>query len=181
MNAFEQITASLFRAEGYWTINGFKVDLSKEGKKEIGKPSLPRPEIDILAYKGTTNELIWVECKSYLDSGGVCYASFTNPKDPGHERFKVFNYDTYRDVISYELIKQTTERGLVREGVTLNYCLVAGKVKTSKDRESLKDYFDTKGWLFKDESWLKSGLKKSAAMQYEDDVAMIVAKIIQRL
>lgn len=181
MNAFEKIVASLFRTEGYWTINGYRVDLSKDGKKEIGKPSLPRPEIDILAYQGSTNELIWVECKSYLDSGGVGYASFTNPTNPGYNRFKVFNYPIYREVISRELISQTVDRGFARNGVSLKYCLVAGKVKSDKDRGLLVDYFKENGWLFYDEKWLKSGLKNAAKSQYEDDVTMITAKIIQRL
>ena len=46
------------------------MELTKEEKREIGKPSMPRHEIDILAYKPAQSELMWVECKSYLDSTG---------------------------------------------------------------------------------------------------------------
>jgi hypothetical protein len=71
MDAFEEIVAGLLWEEGYWTTIGYKVNLPKPVKVELGKPSLPRPEIDILAYQADDNELIWVECKSYLDSRGV--------------------------------------------------------------------------------------------------------------
>ena len=50
MNAFEEIIAKLLNQEGYWTRTGYKVNLSPPQKAEIGIPSMPRPEIDILAY-----------------------------------------------------------------------------------------------------------------------------------
>ena len=112
MNAFEQIVAGLFRAQGYWTINSHRVTLWPAEKVEIGTPSMPRPELDILAYKGLTNELLWIECKSYLDSGGVRYESFIDPDNPGYKRYKVFNYPVYRDVITRALIRQTVSNGL---------------------------------------------------------------------
>lgn len=71
MDAFESIVAGLLWEEGYWTSIDFKVTLSKNAKAELGKFSLPRPEIDILAYQAMDNSLLWVECKSYMDSRGV--------------------------------------------------------------------------------------------------------------
>jgi len=181
MNAFEQIVAGLFRAEGYWTITGYRVDLTKQEKRETGKPSLPRPEIDILAYRGSTNELIWIECKSYLDSPGVRYSSFTNPEDPGFQRYKVFNDTRYREVIRTALINQTVRLKLTPPTPTLSYCLVAGKVYRESDKVNLQGHFSQRGWLFFDDSWLKERLKNAAESQYEDDTAMVVAKIIQRI
>ena len=181
MNAFEQIVAGLFRTEGYWTITGYRVNLTKQEKKEAGKPSLPRPKLDILAYKGITNELVWIECKSYLDSTGVRYSSFINENDPGFQRYKVYNDTLYRKVISKALIEQTVLVGLTRSHPILSYCLVAGKVYSEKDRENLREHFSNNGWLFYDNLWLKEKLKNAADSQYEDDTAMIVAKIIQRI
>lgn len=181
MNAFEQIVAGFFRSDGYWTITGYRVDLTKQEKRDTGRPSLARPEIDILAYKGRTNELIWVECKSFLDSGGVRFSSFTNENDPGYKLYKVFNDEKYRKVISKALIDQTIRMGLTKNPPKLTYCLVAGKVFSEKDKTSLRKYFDQKGWLFYDNGWLKERLKTASDSRYEDDIAMIVAKIIQRL
>ena len=58
MNAFEDLVALLLRAEGYWTQTSFKVALTKSEKREIGRPSSPRWEIDIVAFGGGHNELL---------------------------------------------------------------------------------------------------------------------------
>src|SRR3954452_24496400 len=76
MDAFEQIAARLFEVQGYWTRIGYAVELTKEQKVAVGQPSLPRPQLDVIAYKPTTNELLVIECKSYLDSPGVKHAGF---------------------------------------------------------------------------------------------------------
>lgn len=77
MDAFEQLVADIFWSEGYWVRTSVKVELIREGKIRIGKHSTPRWEIDLIAYRATTNELLALECKSYLDSGGVHAAHFT--------------------------------------------------------------------------------------------------------
>jgi hypothetical protein len=71
MDYFESIVKTLLEHEGYWVRSSFKVDLSKQEKRYIGKPSIPRPEIDLLAYKPKVNQLLVLEAKSYLDSLGV--------------------------------------------------------------------------------------------------------------
>jgi hypothetical protein len=180
MNSFESIVAGLFRAEGFWTAIGYRVELTKEQKRKIGKPSLARPEIDILAYKGKENQLIWIECKSYLDSPGVRYKHFTNSSDSGFQRFKVFNDPPYRRVISQALIDQATESGLTRPKPKLKYCLVAGKAGTDSDKRKIADMFIKKGWVFHDIDWIREQLKKLATSRYEDDITMMLAKIIQK-
>ena len=180
MNAFEQIVSGLFRGKGYWTIVGYWVELTKAEKVRIGKPSMPRPELDILAYKGSINELIWIECKSFLDSQGVRFSSFTNPDDPGYERYKVFNYQEYRDVITDAIKRQATKTGLTQPEPKIKYCLVAGKTHSDKDRNQIAAKFGSQGWLFYDETWLASEFDDFAKYSYEDDVAMIVAKILNR-
>ena len=54
--------------EGLWVRTSVKVEITKEEKRLIGRPSSPRWEIDIVAYSGRDNLLYAVECKSYLDS-----------------------------------------------------------------------------------------------------------------
>jgi hypothetical protein len=76
MDAFEQLAADIFWNEGYWVRTSVKVELTREEKVRIGRHSSPRWEIDLIAYRATSNELLALECKSYLDSGGVHAAHF---------------------------------------------------------------------------------------------------------
>ncbi len=73
MNAFESLVEMLLRRQGYWTRTCFKVELTADEKRAIGKHSSPRWELDVVAYKGQTNEVLAVECKSFLDSRGVMF------------------------------------------------------------------------------------------------------------
>jgi hypothetical protein len=73
MDSFESLIALLLRRDGWWTTTSFKVEITKPEKREIGTHSAPRWEIDVLAYKGSTNEILAVECKSFLDSTGVTF------------------------------------------------------------------------------------------------------------
>lgn len=46
--------------------NFFKVDLVKEAKRQVGKPSILRPEVDLSAFKPGSHLGIALEVKSYL-------------------------------------------------------------------------------------------------------------------
>ena len=180
MNAFEGLIAGLLRQEGYWTIVGYKVNLSKAKKVELGKPSLPRPEIDILAYQVAQNLLLWVECKSYLDSRGVTIVPFTNKNDRGVDRYKVFTQPDYRRIVSAELVKQVVASQMALPNPTVKYCLAAGKIATEGDRKSIHQYFDQQGWLLYDDEWIKKQLIAASTGGYEDDIAILVAKLFNR-
>jgi hypothetical protein len=65
VDAFESLVSMLLRRQGYWTAQSVKVGLTKAEKRLIGRHSSPRWEIDLVAYKGSTNALLAVECKSY--------------------------------------------------------------------------------------------------------------------
>lgn len=56
---------------GSWTQTSIQVDLTKAEKRALGRHSSPRWELDVEASCGATNELLVVECKSFLDSLGV--------------------------------------------------------------------------------------------------------------
>jgi hypothetical protein len=71
MDAFETIAARFFEVQGYWTRVRVKVEITKPEKVALNNHSMPRPEIDVVAWKPAANELLIVECKSYLDSAGV--------------------------------------------------------------------------------------------------------------
>lgn len=90
MDAFEHIVAAILDREGYWTRKEVKVEITKDEKKQIGRPSSPRWEIDVVGYKAAMNEIWVVECKSYLDSKGVSADAFTGNAG-SNDRFKLFN------------------------------------------------------------------------------------------
>jgi hypothetical protein len=181
MDAFEQIIAGLLWEEGFWTSIGYKVNLSKARKVELGKPSYPRPEIDILAYKANENRLLWVECKSFLDSRGIVADHLMQEDDAGKGLYKAFTWPSYRRIVTEELIKQVCREGRARENPTVKYCLVTGNIATQRDREKLHQFFEAKGWILYDECWIKSRLELHARKGYENDVAIIVAKLFDRI
>ena len=76
MDAFESVIAGILQRQGFWTLTSFKVELTKAEKRTIGRPSSPRWELDVVAYRGRDNELRIVECKSFLDSIGVQCSAF---------------------------------------------------------------------------------------------------------
>jgi hypothetical protein len=84
MHAFEDLVGRLVRRDGYWVRHSVKVDLTKDEKGALGQPSLPRPELDLVAYRPSDNVLALIECKSFLDSNGVNIKAFdgTDPEKP---------------------------------------------------------------------------------------------------
>lgn len=64
MDSFEALLASILKTQGFRVYPSFMVELSNENKVAIGLPSMPRWELDLVAYNGATNEVPVVECKS---------------------------------------------------------------------------------------------------------------------
>lgn len=90
MNAFEELVMIYLRHRGYWVIPSVKVDITKQDKRDIGKPAMPRPEIDLVAYKAKENKLFLVEAKSYPDSYGVGFAGVSGNNARDAKRYKLF-------------------------------------------------------------------------------------------
>ena len=116
MDAFEYIVGLLFEREGYWVRRNVRVELTAEDNKKIGKPKSPRRELDIVAYKADTNELIVVECKSFLDSRGVHPASYKDINRRGHKTYKLLAAQSY----IRPLARSTTGNGLSKVGSVVN-------------------------------------------------------------
>lgn len=182
MDSFETLIATIFQKRGYWTWQGFRVELTAEDKRNIGTPSMPRTEIDILAYKPGGNELLWIECKSYLDSYGVRASSFEATGDRDSMRYKVFTQANYRDVITRRLIAQVVDEGLTLDNPKVGYVLVAGKIYPKRAAD-LKKHFDDQhvsNWKLYGPDWIIDQLKQLSQQQYENNLAMMVAKLIYR-
>lgn len=180
MDAFESLVAMLLRHQGYWVSQSVKVKLTKEEKKAIGTASMPRLELDLVAYKGARNELLVVECKSFLDSAGVRYAGFNGTSERFAKRYKLFNSQTMRDVVFNRLKEQMVEMGACSPNPSVRLALAAGKIKSEDDRKRLQDWFDHQDWVLFDDRWLRDGLTNAAREGYENDVASIVSKLLLR-
>ena len=179
MDSFEQLVSEILWIQGYWVRTSFKVELTKAEKREIGRPSNPRWELDIVAYKARENLLQVVECKSYLDSTGVSFSSFKKSSKPTKGSYKLFNEPKLQEVIFRALARQLADQGACRPGPTIKLALACGKIR-NPDRENLKDYFKDNKWKLWDESWLCRHLVKMSEGSYENQVSAVVSKILLR-
>ncbi|MBX3560638.1 MAG: hypothetical protein KF780_02390 [Sphingomonas sp.] len=177
MDAFEHVVAEIFWSLGYWVRTSVKVDLSKAEKVEIGLPSMPRPEIDLVAYHGGSNRLLALECKSYLDSRGVTYVEICGDADS--KTYKLFRRQKMREVVLRRLGDQMVEQEMCRPDVKVQLGLVAGKVY-GRDESKLLELFGQRDWFFRGPAWLKAELTKLAGTSYENQVSAVVTKLLLR-
>ncbi len=166
--------------EGFWVRTSVKVDLTKEEKRAIGRPSAPRWELDIVAYSGRDNRLLVVECKSYLDSRGVVFSGFDGSQKDGSDRYKLFNDDTLRRVVFDRLRLQFAESGACGNNAAVQLCLACGRIASEIDRSGLRAHFAAKQWELWDEPWLRERLRTMAKRGYENQVSAVVAKLLLR-
>ena len=177
MDAFETIVATLLQRDGYWTQTGFKVNLTKAEKRRIGRPSSPRWEIDVVAYKGSANKILAVECKSFLDSTGVVFRNGTFETE---NRYKLFTDNVLRNTVLKRLTKQLEEVGACARSAKVTLGLATGKIARKTDRAGLESHFSSKGWVLLDDEWIAKSLRRTSDAGYENDVAHVVAKILLR-
>ena|SRR5215208_2318401 len=180
MDAFEQVVAEMLWREGYWVRTSVKVELTKEEKCAIDLPSSPRWELDVVAYKPSQNQLLAVECKSYLDSPGVKLHGFDGSNEKAAARFKLFNKPKLREVVFGRLRKQFVEIGSCLPDAAVKLCLACARIATDIDREGLRLHFAEQGWELWDEAWLRDRLKYMSNGGYENQVSSVVAKLLLR-
>ena len=180
MDAFEQLVSQILSIEGYWVRTSFKVDLTKEEKRAIGRHSSPRWELDIVAYKADENCIYVVECKSYLDSRGVTAAAFDKSDPEAAKRYKLFTEPDLWKVVSQSLSNQLLKLGACRKNPQVRLGLACGKIRNDADRETLRARFKKNNWEFWDENRLQKGIESMASQGYENQVAAVVAKLILR-
>ena len=181
MDAFERLIATFLEGDGFWVRSSYKVRLRPSDKARIGRPSAPRWEIDLVAYKAGTNELRLVECKSFLDSRGVSGAAFDGSNERFASRFKVFNDDELRRTVQRNLVRQLVLAGSCAPRPRVTWCLAAGKIASERSRHALKDLFESRRWMLMDEDWIAERLRTMATTGYENDVATMVVKLLLRV
>jgi hypothetical protein len=178
VDAFEEIVAGVLRRQVWWTMISVKVELTKKEKIKIERHSSPRWELDVVAYKGATNELMVVECKSLLDSYGVRVATFEGDREKDETRYKLFFEKRLRAVVFSRLRKQMVKSGLCRAKPKVRLGLAAGKV--NGDAVRLREIFDERGWTLVSPENIRNALLDLEGAGYENSVAHMTAKIITR-
>ncbi len=179
LDYFENILKTLLEAEGFWVRQSFKVNLTKQEKRDIGRPSIPRPEIDLIAFKASNNEVIALEAKSYLDSPGVRLADLEAEHAEPEGLYKLFTCSNYRSIVFKRLACDLKELGMIQSNVKVILGLAAGKVHRSRTDE-IQRLFDKKGWVFWSPEAIKSKVIALADKGYENEPAIITTKILMR-
>jgi hypothetical protein len=179
MEYFETIIKTLLEHEGYWVRQSFKVSLTKQEKRRIGKPSIPRPEIDLLAFKLKSHEVLVLEAKSYFDSPGVRLAEIQEKFKIPEGRYKLFTCTNYRNVILNRLRQDLQDLGMVGGNIKMKLGLVAGHIYQGRS-EMIRSYFASKGWFFWSPEDVRDKVNALAAKGYENEPAIITAKILMR-
>jgi hypothetical protein len=180
MHAFEELVSEILWSEGFWVQTSVKVKLTSDDKAKIGKHSMPRPELDIVAFNAKRNLLCVVECKSFIDSKGVSSNAFDGRSEVAAKRYKLFNDTRLRTVVFRRLKQQFVEAGLCLPTAKVQLCLVCGRITSNRERVALRKHFAAKGWKLFEEQWLKEGLSRMADSGYENRISALVSKLIIR-
>jgi len=179
MDYFENLVKTLLEKEYFWVRQSVKVNLTKDEKRKIGKPTTPRPEIDLLVLDYNSNKIIAVEVKSYLDSTGVSYDLLNEEHEIPEGRYKLFSCKNYRETVFNRLRNQLLESGFIKKETEIILGLIAGNVQRN-DGEKIENKFKTNGWLFWGPQEVKKRVKELAEMKYENNPYIITAKMLLR-
>jgi hypothetical protein len=181
MDSFESIICTLLEADHYWVRRSFKINLKAEEKRKVGKPTMPRPEIDLLALSFSKNEVIAFEAKSYLDSLGVQLAELQQENDEQKGHYKLFTSKRYREVVLARLKQDLIDQRMANSKTTIKLGLAAGKVYQKKS-ELIREFMKKKDFVFWSPEDIKTKIETLAKPEsrYHNDPAIITAKILMR-
>jgi len=179
MDYFEAIVKTLLEDDGFWTRQSFKVNVSKDEKRQIGKPTIPRPEIDLIAYKPASKEILAIEVKSFLDSSGVHLSSLQERHDIPNGRYKLFTCSNYRDIVFNRLNHDLMDAGLIASPHKIRLGLAAGNVY-QKSEPDIREYLNNHDMFFWGPSEIKTRIQALAKKGYENDPTVIAAKVLLR-
>jgi Holliday junction resolvase-like predicted endonuclease len=178
MDYFEATVARILEEQGYWVRENVRVALTKEVKRALGNPSMPRCEIDIVAFKPADREIVLFEVKSYLDSYGV------QPDDlrrttREENRYKLLTLLDLQQEISSALLAEYRAQKLILDDVTVRFGLAAGHVQERFDEE-VRQIAREKNWVYLGPAEISQAIWKFADLGYENSPFVLTAKLLKR-
>jgi hypothetical protein len=171
MEGFESIVSAIFEHQKYWVRRNMRLELPVERRS---KRHSPRPEVDIVAYSPAAQEVLAVECKSWLNSAGVRAKHFLSPGPKAIQRYRLFLDNAYWKAVCEGLF---SELNLGDISPNFRRCLVAGKVPLA-DVQALNDKFQAEGWVFHGPDWVCAGLKEFQKSRYQNDAVIMAVKLL---
>lgn len=179
MDYFENMMKTILEVKYRWVAQSVKVNLTKDEKKALGKPSIPRPEIDLLVFDFANNRVIAVEVKSYLDSGGVRFDDIDREYETTYGNLKLLTCKPYRDVVFSRLRIQLLAAGHISESTSFTIGLAAGNVYKNEE-DKISELFQRRGWVFWSPSEIKQLVNNLAQRGYENNPYVMTAKVLTR-
>tara|TARA_R110002073_G_scaffold165737_1_gene322412 strand:+ start:445 stop:993 length:549 start_codon:yes stop_codon:yes gene_type:complete len=179
VDSFEALVRLLLEKDGHWTRQSEKVNLSKIEKCATGKPSIPRPEIDVVAFRPSDNKIIAMEVKSLLDSPGVKADHLAKEFETTEGNYKLFTCKNYREIVFQRMLHDYRKEGLADANTQIQLGLAAGKIY-SKDEPRLTLLFHERDWLLWSPSLLAKKATALSEIGYENDPFVLLAKLLVR-
>ena len=152
---------------------------SKEEKKKTGKPSIPRPEIDLVALNQSENHILVLEVKSFFDSPGVRLSELDIEYNKATGKYKLFTNKNYWTIVLSRLKKDFIKQGMADKKTRFTLGLVAGNVYQNKTEE-IRKLFNEKGWFFLGPDEIKDRVLALAKKGYQNSPIFMTAKILMR-
>ncbi len=78
------------------------------------------------------------------------------------------------------LVSQLEQLKLCRPKPKVSLCLASGKIANVTDRVGLKNHFEKCGWKLFDDNWIAQHLKEASESDYENDISLVVTKLLLR-
>ena len=179
MESFEEIVKVLFEEDNYWVRQSEKINHTKEEKKKTGKPSIPRPEIDLVALNQSENHILVLEVKSFFDSPGVRLSELDIEYNKATGKYKLFTNKNYWTIVLSRLKKDFIKQGMADKKTRFTLGLVAGNVYQNKTEE-IRKLFNEKGWFFLGPDEIKDRVLALAKKGYQNSPIFMTAKILMR-
>lgn len=179
MDSFQGLVAMLLDREGYWIRRDTRVNLTAGDKLAIGRPTNARWEIAIVAYNGRRQELLAIQCKSFLDSAGVRAKAFNGTSSSNRDYYKLFNEETLRRVVLSRLVSQLVQEEFCPDGVTVQLALAAGHIYRG-ETSAIRQKFEDENWKLFDPTWLRQKLQGLSAEPYDDSSVAVTVKLLTR-
>jgi hypothetical protein len=178
MDYFEATVARILEEQGYWIRENVRIALTKDVKKALAVPSMPRCEIDIVGFRADRRELVLFEVKSYLDSDGV-QPNDLRQTSRKKNRYKLLTLRDLQREVTSALLAEYRRLGLIADDVTVRFGLAAGHVQERFDKE-VRAIAKENNWVFLGPAEISSAIWRFAELGYENSPFVLTAKLLKR-